>query len=139
MKFTEDEKMLRTMDSVKMLDTALVYLKTSQAEFTHGRAAILQPGQRLCSQQCTNLHYFHEHVTIASTKCPKTFQSRRSFHSSGDHARLGLPTTANKAEIKSAYFSLAKNLHPDHGGDARQFGEVRGCSIKSLLEQNLFS
>ena len=128
MKFTEDEKMLRTMDSVKMLDTALVYLKTSQAEFTHGRAAILQPGgQKLCSQQCTNLHYFREHVTIASRKCPKTFQSSRSFHSSGDHARLGLPATANKAEIKSAYISLVKKLHPDRGGDVRQFREVICC------------
>ena len=137
MKFKYDGKMLRTMDSVKMVYTALLYLKTSRAEFKLGRAAILQSGQKLCSQQYSNLHHFRAHVTIASRKCPRTFQPRRSFHSSGDHARLGLPTTANKAEIKSAYFSLVKKLHPDIGGDARQFNEVV-CWFINLLGQTLF-
>ena len=31
---------------------------------------------------------------------------------------------ATRSEIKSAYFSLAKKLHPDNGGDAKQFNEV---------------
>merc|ERR1719370_375976 len=108
-----------------MVETAVLYLKTSRTEFTHGRAAILQSGLKLGSQQCTNLHYFCAPLTIASRKsCPNTFQLSRSFNSSADYARLGLPTMASRAEIKSAYFSLAKKLHPDNGGDPKQFNEV---------------
>jgi len=85
LKFEYDGKMLRMMDSVKMVETAVVYLKTSRTEFTHGRAAILQSGLKLRSQQCINLHYFRAPLTIASRKsCPNTFQLSRSFNSSAD-------------------------------------------------------
>ena len=112
------------LDSVKMVDTVGVYLKISRAELMHGRAGFLQSGHELGSHQSRNLHYFRPPATIATRKHSNTFQPSRSFNSSGDHARLGLPTTANKAEIKSAYFSLVKKLHPDNGGDAEQFNEV---------------
>jgi len=113
------------MDSVKLVDTAVVYLRTSLAEPIHGRAAFLQSWQRLGSQQqCTNLHCFRAPLMIPSRKWCSTFQPSRSFNSSADYARLGLPTMASRAEIKSAYFSLAKKLHPDNGGDAGRFNEV---------------
>lgn len=105
-------------------NTVVVYLRTSRAEPIHGRAAILQSWQRLGSQQCTNLHNFCAPLTIGSRKCCNTVQPSRSFNSAADYARLGLPAMASRAEIKSAYFSLAKKLHPDNGGDARQFNEV---------------
>ena len=34
---------------------------------------------------------------------------------------LGLPRDANAADIKAAFRRLAKDLHPDHGGDPEQF------------------
>ena len=130
--------MLRIMESVKMVDTAVVYLKISRTELSHGRAAILQSGQKLGSQQYTILHYFCAPVTIAKRKsCPNTFQLSRSFNSSADYARLGLPTMASRAEIKSAYFSLAKKLHPDNGGDPKQFNEVICWFMKICLHRIL--
>ena len=48
----------------------------------------------------------------------------RSISSRADHAKLGLPENATKAEVKSAYFSLAKKLHPDNGGNAKEFNEL---------------
>jgi len=112
------------LDSVKMVDTVGVYLKISRAELMHGRAGFLQSGHELGSHQSRNLHYFRPPATIATRKHSNTFQPSRSFNSRADYARLGLPPMASRAEIKSAYFSLAKKLHPDNGGDARQFNEV---------------
>ena len=119
-----------------MVDTAVVYLKISRIEFSHGRPLILQSGQKLGSQQYTNLHYFR----AKRKSCPNTFQLSRSFNSSADYARLGLPTMASRAEIKSAYFSLAKKLHPDNGGDPKQFNEVICWFMKICLHRilNLF-
>ena len=119
-----DWKMLKTMD------TAVVYLKTSRTELVYRRGAISQSW--LGSQQCRNLHYFHAHLRLAPRKCFFTLQPSRTFNSSEDYARLGLPTKASRAEIKSAYFSLAKKLHPDNGGDARQFNEVISCFQSSF-------
>ena len=125
LKLKYDWKMLRMVESAKMVNnTVVVYLRTSRAEPIHGRAAILQSWQRLGSQQCTNLHNFCAPLTIGSRKCCNTVQPSRSFNSAADYARLGLPAMASRAEIKSAYFSLAKKLHPDNGGDASQFNEV---------------
>jgi len=121
-----DGKMLRMMDSVKMVDSAVLYLRTSRADQICDGAAILQSRQKIASQQCMNLHYFRTPLRIVSRECCNTFQliSSRSFNSSADYAKLGLPTMASRAEIKSAYFSLVKKLHPDNGGDAEQFNEV---------------
>ena len=41
LKLKYEGKMLRMMDSVKLVDTAVVYLRTSLAEPIHGRAAFL--------------------------------------------------------------------------------------------------
>lgn len=38
---------------------------------------------------------------------------------------LGVPETADDATIKSAYIKLAKQNHPDHGGDAVVFDQVQ--------------
>ena len=123
------------LDSVKMVDTVGVYLKISQAELIHGRTGFLQSGQELGHQKSRSLHYFRSPATIAARKHPNTFQPSRSFNSSADFARLGLPPMASRAEIKSAYFSLAKKLHPDNGGDARQFNEVTCLSTTLTLFQ----
>jgi len=37
---------------------------------------------------------------------------------------LGLPTTATDKEIAVAYRKLAKENHPDHGGDVTRMGEI---------------
>ena len=123
------------LDSVKMVDTVGVYLKVSRAELMHGRVGFLQSGQEVGHQQSRILHYFRSPAAIATRKRPNTFQPSRSFNSSADYARLGLPPMASRAEIKSAYFSLAKKLHPDNGGDARQFNEVTCLSTTLTLFQ----
>jgi len=55
---------------------------------------------------------------------PVCFFPTKSFSSKADRAKLGLPENASKSEVKSAYFSLAKKLHPDNGGDAQRFNEI---------------
>lgn len=37
---------------------------------------------------------------------------------------LGVPETATKEEIKSAFYSKAKTAHPDQGGDAEEFKKI---------------
>jgi hypothetical protein len=47
----------------------------------------------------------------------------------GPHAeafdRLGVPRTASVAEVKAAYRSQVKDVHPDHGGDPAEFKRLR--------------
>jgi|HubBroStandDraft_1064217.scaffolds.fasta_scaffold247587_1 curved DNA-binding protein CbpA len=38
--------------------------------------------------------------------------------------KLGVPKDADPAQLKRAYHRKAKSLHPDKGGDAKQFAEV---------------
>ncbi|WP_276271515.1 J domain-containing protein [Haloarcula litorea] len=38
---------------------------------------------------------------------------------------LGLPRSASRAEVKSAYRERVKEVHPDHGGDEEAFRRVR--------------
>jgi curved DNA-binding protein CbpA len=38
---------------------------------------------------------------------------------------LGVPKDASSAQIKSAYRRLSKTAHPDAGGDAEKFGELK--------------
>jgi hypothetical protein len=40
-------------------------------------------------------------------------------------AELGLQQTATIDEVKSAYRSRVKEVHPDHGGDEADFKRVR--------------
>jgi hypothetical protein len=40
-------------------------------------------------------------------------------------ATLGVPADASVAEVKAAYRSRVKEVHPDHGGDPRTFRELR--------------
>jgi len=118
--------MLRRMDSARMLDNAFFYLRSPRIDFMYDRA-FLEPGGALFH------HYQRVNFNIlplapSFTATPRNhknnLQSCRSFNSSADYAKLGLPPTASRAEIKSAYFSLVKKLHPDSGGDAKQFNEV---------------
>jgi DnaJ family protein A protein 2 len=38
---------------------------------------------------------------------------------------LGVPYTADKAEIKKAYVKLALKKHPDKGGDEEEFKRIQ--------------
>nr|WP_250872659.1 J domain-containing protein [Halomarina rubra] len=40
-------------------------------------------------------------------------------------AHLGLPTTADRDEIREAYREQVKTAHPDHGGDPETFRELQ--------------
>ncbi len=40
---------------------------------------------------------------------------------------LGILVGATQREIRSAWIALVKRHHPDHGGDAAMFREVRGA------------
>ncbi|MFC4247501.1 J domain-containing protein [Natribaculum luteum] len=42
---------------------------------------------------------------------------------------LGLPTTADRDEIKSAYRERVKEVHPDHGGDEESFRRVQEAYV----------
>merc|ERR1719234_853249 len=75
-------------------------------------------------QQQRNLHHFSSPVQIFPRPNPVNLLHIRGFTSRADYAKLGLPQNASKAEVKSAYFSLAKKLHPDNGGTAKEFNEI---------------
>lgn len=45
---------------------------------------------------------------------------------------LGLPATATAGEVKAAYRRLVSKAHPDHGGDAQTFRELRGAYQSAL-------
>merc|ERR1719234_1146588 len=75
-------------------------------------------------QQQRNLHHFSSPVRNSPMPNPFNLLHIRGFNSRADHAKLGLPQNASKAEVKSAYFSLAKKLHPDNGGNAKEFNEI---------------
>ena len=47
-------------------------------------------------------------------------------------AVLGLPETASREAIRSAYRLLARQHHPDHGGDAEKFREVTNAYEKVM-------
>lgn len=42
---------------------------------------------------------------------------------------LGVPTTANREEIRSAYRDRVKEVHPDHGGDEESFRRVQEAYV----------
>ena len=121
-----EKKMLRRMDSARMLNNAFIYLRSPRIDLVYDRAllehrgALFHPYQRVNFNILLHLPSF----TATSRNHKNNLQLCRSFNSSADYAKLGLPPTASRAEIKSAYFSLVKKLHPDSGGDAKQFNEV---------------
>jgi hypothetical protein len=57
-------------------------------------------------------------------------------------AVLGLASTATLDEVRAARRRLAKELHPDRGGDARRMGEVNRAfdlAVRSLLRPETLS
>lgn len=70
--------------------------------------------------------------------CRVALSTSSTLHSSSDYARLGLPPTATKEEVKAAYFTLAKRLHPDNGGDSEQFNQLNEA-YRRLLYQAQFT
>jgi len=132
--------MIRATDSsVGMLDHTILCLRMNSSELLTSHNLI---SWRNCWKECTqnlkplqqqpynlqqqrNLH----HLALSSIlnhkrPFPVSLLHARGFHSSTDYAKLGLPDNASKAEVKSAYFSLAKKLHPDNGGNAKEFNEI---------------
>jgi hypothetical protein len=54
-------------------------------------------------------------------------------------AALGLPNTATLDEVRAARRRLAKQLHPDHGGDPaamRELNSTFDAAVKSLLHRD---
>jgi DnaJ-class molecular chaperone len=45
---------------------------------------------------------------------------------------LGLPKTASHADIKTAFRRLAAQHHPDRGGDAAKFNQIRKAYEQAL-------
>lgn len=52
---------------------------------------------------------------------------KKDVDNKGLYEVLGITTTASQSEIKKAYFKLAKEHHPDKGGDADKFKEIQGA------------
>ena len=118
--------MLRRMDSARMLDNAFIYLRSSRIDLMYDRAFLEPGGAPFHPYQRVNFNILLRVPSfIATPGNQHNLQLCRSFNSSADYAKLGLTPTASKADIKSAYFSLVKKLHPDSGGDAKQFNEVK--------------
>jgi DnaJ-domain-containing protein 1 len=46
---------------------------------------------------------------------------------------LGVPATASKDEIKARYRTLAKENHPDRGGDSAKFAKIHEAYEKAML------
>lgn len=55
------------------------------------------------------------------------FESDKEVDNKGLYEILGVETTANGNDIKKAYFKLAKEHHPDKGGDADKFKEIQAA------------
>lgn len=76
------------------------------------------------------------HANILTMISP-SITSIRLSSTNADFARLGLPPTASKSEIKAAYFQKAKELHPDSSGGAGGGGEEfsnLNAAYKRLME-----
>jgi hypothetical protein len=58
----------------------------------------------------------------------RVFEFREMAHRpadpNADHKLLGVSTKATQAEIRRAFYKLAKTNHPDHGGDAERFHDL---------------
>jgi hypothetical protein len=52
-------------------------------------------------------------------------------------ALLGLPAHAGMVEIKQRFRALAKQYHPDHGGDSEQFIELLDLYERLTRERSL--
>lgn len=70
--------------------------------------------------------YHSEKVTRSRTKSSSSSSSRSSYTSQDTSLRvamafLGLPMTATLEEVKKKYRELAKQYHPDTGGDKEKF------------------
>ena len=119
--------MLRRMDSARMLDGAVFYLRSPRIDLMYDRAFVEPGGALFYPYQRVNFNILLRIPSFIATPSnyKNNLQLSRSFNSSADYAKLGLSPTASRAEIKSAYFSLVKKLHPDSGGDAKQFNEVK--------------
>merc|ERR1719474_2025293 len=110
------------MNSARMLDNALFYLRSPRIELMHDRA-FLEPGGALFHPyQRVNFNILLRvpSHTATSRNHKNNLQSCRSFNSSADYAKLGLSPTASRAEIKSAYFSLVKYVHQAQSGHSAQ-------------------
>ena len=122
-----EKRMLRRMDSARMLDNAFIYLRSPRIDLMYDRAFLEPGGAPFYPYHRVNFNILLRVPSFIATprNHKHNLQLYRSFNSSADYAKLGLSPTASRAEIKSAYFSLVKKLHPDSGGDAKQFNEVK--------------
>jgi len=142
--------MIRAADSsAGMMDHTILCLRMNSSELlishnmiSHNLISHNMISSRSCWRDCTpnlkplqrqpynwqqqgNLHHFSfSSILNYPRPNPVSLLHVRGFNSSMDFAKLGLPDKASKAEVKSAYFSLAKKLHPDNGGNAKEFNEI---------------
>eukprot|EP00331_Platyophrya_macrostoma_P027292 CAMPEP_0176433282 /NCGR_PEP_ID=MMETSP0127-20121128/15917_1 /TAXON_ID=938130 /ORGANISM="Platyophrya macrostoma, Strain WH" /LENGTH=427 /DNA_ID=CAMNT_0017815655 /DNA_START=56 /DNA_END=1339 /DNA_ORIENTATION=+ len=55
------------------------------------------------------------------------FESDKEVDNKGLYDILGVPQEASSSDVKKAYFKLAKEHHPDKGGDEAKFKEIQAA------------